>query len=115
MNLKNYLNPKNLIIDTLVDKFEKNGLIVNSIFCVFDVKKESFMIEIETPERKENIQVEEKELSLIKGIFISKVLREQKKHFPDNDILKIIINIEISSKNITTALEVENIDSLVII
>lgn len=105
MKLKNLLNPKELLIDSIISKFEKEGLTVNKLFCNFNIVKNTFEFDIENENGSTAYQAEESDVSMLKKLFVSKIINKRKKEFPDENILSIFIDVNLVNRTIDLFIE----------
>ena len=105
MSLLNMFSPKELILNQIISKFEKEGLNVKKAFCKFDIEKDIFNIEIETDKETENFSLEENEISTLKQIFIKKLLKQREREKPNEIVKSIIIDIDLIEKTIDVYIE----------
>jgi hypothetical protein len=100
------LNPKEIILDAIKSKLKGTG--VESIIMSFHITEDKYKVYLTNVDNEKiKFDIEEKDISLIKKMFISKIT---KKYIKDNDkeIASIIIKIIISSGTIKVFVEPVN-------
>jgi hypothetical protein len=104
MNLLDRLTPKNIILDALKSKLEPQG--ITKLVLIFNVIKDQYNVMLAKEDMSTlRLELEEKEINMIKKMFIEKI--KQKFSEESNDIIKCII-IELDLKNSEFKVFVEN-------
>jgi len=97
------LNPKEIILDAIKSKLKGTG--VEKIIMSFNISDEKYKCFITNIDNERiNFDVEKNDISLIKKMFISKIVKKYKSE-SDKEVKSIIIQIVISSGSIKSFVE----------
>jgi hypothetical protein len=101
------MNIKKLIIDQIRARLGQAD--VKELFIYFELETKQCQCKVmQTNNESTTIHLEKKETMLINGIFISKVVKEAKKEFPDLKVKKVIVQVEMESEDLKLFLEFDN-------
>jgi hypothetical protein len=106
----NLFSPKDIILNAIKDKLIGTG--VEKITVVFDLFTDTYnLLFTDQTGHKMNIDLNEKDISMVKKIFINKLIKQYKKT-SDKEIKSVIIriNFDQGTEVVTLKLFIETID-----
>jgi hypothetical protein len=102
-NLLDRFTPKRIILDAIRDKLEGTG--INKLVLVFNVRTDTYNVMFSTQENKSiNIDIEEKEVTMLKKIFVNKVERKVRQEFK-KDFDSLIFTFDMKKDDIEIFIE----------
>ena len=107
----NIFSPKDIILNAIKDKLIGTG--VEKITVVFDIFTDKYtLLFTDESGKKMNVELTENDISIVKKLFINKLIKKYK-HTSDKEIKSVIIRINFDHKTevVTLNLFIETIDN----
>ena len=106
----NLFSPKDIILNAIKDKLLGTG--INKVTVVFDMKTDRYsLLFTDESGKKNNIELSDNEISIVKKVFIKKIVKKYKQS-SDKEIKSVIlrINFDQVTEKVDLYLFIETID-----
>jgi len=89
---------KSLVVDQIKERFKKEGINPKSLYCVFNIEYNTFIIHLCYTDKTEQTlnEFSKNDISTLKRIFITKVVKEFKKSNPEKSPEQVILLITLT-------------------